>query len=63
MNLQMRMEGFNIFNHVALGNPSVSWGNSGATPSASFGLIRDSTTGIGTAYTMRQIQLAAKFTF
>jgi hypothetical protein len=63
MNLQVRMEGFNIFNHVALGNPSVSWGNTGPTPSASFGLIRDSTTGIGTAYTMRQIQLAAKFTF
>ena len=56
-------EGFNVFNHPALGSPSVSWGGSSQTPAASFGLIRDSTTAVGTAYTMRQIQLAAKFTF
>ncbi len=62
-NLQLRMEAFNVFNHVALGNPSASWGGSSATPAANFGLIRDTTTAIGTAYTMRQIQVAAKFTF
>jgi hypothetical protein len=70
-NFQFRMEGFNMLNHVALGTPNASWGNSTCNtrvncvqaPSASFGLIRDSATAIGTAYTMRQIQLAAKITF
>jgi hypothetical protein len=61
--LQLRMEGFNMLNHVALGTPSASWGGSSATPAATFGQIRDSATAIGTAFTMRQIQLAAKFTF
>ena len=62
-NLQLRMEAFNVFNHPALGSPNTTWGNSTATPSPNFGLIRDTTTQIGTAYTMRQIQVAAKFTF
>ncbi len=61
--LQLRMEGFNMLNHVALGTPSAAWGGSGPVPAATFGLIRDTTTTIGTAYTMRQIQVAAKFTF
>jgi hypothetical protein len=57
------MEAFNVFNHPALGSPNVTWGGSSATPAPTFGLIRDSTTAPGTAYTMRQIQVAAKFTF
>jgi len=62
-NLQLRMEGFNILNHPALGSPNASWGGNNPTPAATFGLIRDTTTTIGTAYTMRQIQFAAKLTF
>jgi len=61
--LQFRMEAFNVMNHPALGSPNVTWGGSGATPAPTFGLIRDSTTQVGTAYTMRQIQLALKFIF
>jgi len=62
-NLQFRMEAFNVFNHPALGSPNVTWGGSGPTPAPTFGLIRDSTTAPGTAYTMRQVQLALKFIF
>jgi hypothetical protein len=61
--LQFRMEAFNVLNHPALNSPNVSWGNSSATPSPNFGLIRDTTTTLGTAYTMRQVQLALKFIF
>jgi hypothetical protein len=61
--LQFRVEAFNVLNHVALGNPNVSWGGSQANPVASFGQIRDSGSTLGTAYTMRQIQLALKFIF
>jgi hypothetical protein len=61
--LQFRMEAFNVLNHPALNSPSASWGNSSATPSPNFGLIRDTTTALGTAYTMRQVQLALKFIF
>ena len=68
--MQLRMEGFNMLNHVALGSPIAAWGNSNnntnpaaQAPATTFGLIRDSTTAIGTAYTMRQIQVAAKITF
>ena len=63
LNLQVRGEAFNVFNHPALNSPSANWGGSTATPSAAFGLIRDTTTALGTAYTMRQVQVAAKFTF
>jgi hypothetical protein len=62
-NLQFRMEAFNVFNHPSLNSPSASWGGSSATPAPSFGLIRDTATALGTAYTMRQVQVAAKFTF
>jgi hypothetical protein len=59
------MEAFNVLNHPALNSPNVSWGGSGPTPAPTFGLIRDSTSAntLGTAYTMRQIQVAAKFIF
>jgi hypothetical protein len=61
--VQLRIEAFNVFNHPALNSPSASWGGSGPLPAPSFGLIRDSTTTLGTAYTMRQVQLALKFIF
>jgi len=63
--LQFRMEGFNVLNHPSLNSPSANWGGSSATPAPSFGLIRDSTSlnTLGTAYTMRQVQLALKFLF
>jgi hypothetical protein len=60
---QFRMEAFNVLNHPSLNSPSANWGGNTATPAPSFGLIRDSTTALGTAYTMRQVQLALKFLF
>ena len=58
-NLQLRVEMFNAFNHVALGGPNVSWnGSSGNTaPPSNFGWIT------GTAVGMRNIQLALKYHF
>jgi hypothetical protein len=50
-------------NHPSLNSPSATWGGSSATPAPSFGLIRDTTTTLGTAYTMRQVQMALKFVF
>jgi hypothetical protein len=41
----------------------VSWGGSQTNPISSFGQIRDVGSTLGTAYTMRQIQLALKFIF
>ena len=58
--LQFRMEMFNAVNHVELGSPNASWGNSNpapSAPSASFGQIRS------TATRMRQIQFALKYNF
>jgi hypothetical protein len=57
--LQFRMEMFNAPNHVELGSPNSSWGNSNpapAAPSASFGQDHS-------AATMRQIQFALKYNF
>ncbi len=57
--LQFRMEMFNAPNHVELGTPNASWGNSNPAPSApaaSFG--QDHSAG-----TMRQIQFALKYNF
>ncbi len=61
--LQFRMEAFNVMNHPALGNPNVSWGGSQTNPVSSFGQIRDVGSTLGTAYTMRQVQMALKFIF
>ena len=61
--LQFRMEAFNVLNHPALNSPNASWGGSSATPAPNFGQIRDTATTLGTAYTMRQIQMALKFIF
>jgi hypothetical protein len=57
--LQFRMEMFNAPNHVELGSPNASWGNSnpGGAPSASFGQDHS------TVSTMRQIQFALKYNF
>jgi hypothetical protein len=38
-------------------------GGSTATPSALFGTIRDTGSVLGTAYAMRQVQVAMKYTF
>jgi Carboxypeptidase regulatory-like domain len=57
--LQFRMEMFNAANHVELGGPNASWGNSNpapAAPAASFGQDHS-------AATMRQIQFALKYNF
>jgi hypothetical protein len=61
--VQLRVEAFNVANHPALGSPNVSWGGSTATPSALFGTIRDTGSTLGTAYAMRQVQVAMKYTF
>ncbi len=57
--LQIRAEGFNIFNHRNLGTPTTGFTQSGTTgtPNGTFGEI-NSING-----TMRQIQLGAKLTF
>jgi hypothetical protein len=61
--LQFRMEAFNVLNHVALNSPNMGWGTSTQTPAATFGLIRDNGSTLGTAYAMRQIQFALKYIF
>lgn len=55
--LQFRFEAFNAANHAALAGPNVSWGSRTATPQASWGKIT------GTSGSMRQLQLALKYTF
>jgi hypothetical protein len=57
--LQFRMEMFNSPNHVELGSPNASWGNSnpGGAPAASFGWDHN------LAASMRQIQFALKYNF
>jgi hypothetical protein len=49
--LEVRVETFNVFNHVALGNPNVTFGN------AQFGRISS------TRFPSREIQLGARFLF
>ncbi|MEZ2347052.1 carboxypeptidase regulatory-like domain-containing protein [Terriglobus sp. RCC_193] len=49
-NLNFRIEGFNVLNHVQYGNPNVTVGNT------AFGTI-------SSAQTMRQVQVAARLTF
>ena len=61
--LQLRIEAFKALNHVALGNPNVSWGTKTQTPASSFGQIRDTATTRGTAFDMRQMQFALKYIF
>jgi hypothetical protein len=65
--LQFRFESFNTPNHPALGNPITVWGTSTQTPAANFGQIRDTATGAGfqrgTAFDMRQLQVALKYIF
>jgi len=55
--LQFRAELFNAPNHPEFAPPNAHWGIQSATPSASFGLIRSTTT------IMRQIQFALKYVF
>jgi hypothetical protein len=64
--LQLRLEAFNVFNHKNYGNPTFGWtqgANTSAasvvngTPNATAGTINDI---VGT---MRQIQLGAKLIF
>jgi hypothetical protein len=61
--LQLRFETFNTPNHPALGNPITIWGTSTQTPAPNFGQIRDTATGRGTAFDMRQVQAALKYIF
>jgi hypothetical protein len=58
MNLMIRMEVFNVFNHPEFGNPNVNFS------SPQFGEITSvsNTTPIGTG-TARSVQFAARFTF
>jgi hypothetical protein len=53
------MEMFNSLNHVELGAPNASWGNSnpGGAPASSFGWDHN------LAANMRQIQFALKYNF
>jgi hypothetical protein len=58
--LQIRVEAFNVFNHMILGNPSDA-----INPKISGGAISYGTAGVisSIANTPRELQLAAKFTF
>jgi hypothetical protein len=58
--LQLRMEMFNAPNHVELGAPNVSWnGTQNTAPPSNFGWI----TALANGASMRQIQLALKYSF
>ncbi len=61
--LQLRVEAFNAPNHPALGNPISSWGSRTQTPAPNFGQIRDTAITRGTAFDMRQLQVALKYIF
>ncbi len=61
--LQLRLEVFNALNHVALNSPNVAWGTTTQTPAATFGQITNSGSTLGTAYAMREVQIAAKYVF
>jgi hypothetical protein len=54
------MEMFNAPNHVELGTPNGSWGNSNPAPAAPAGTFGQDRS---TATSMRQIQLALKYNF
>lgn len=60
---QLRVEMFNVMNHPALNSPNTTWGSTNQKPAATFGTISNNGSTLGTAYAMRQIQVAAKFTF
>jgi hypothetical protein len=55
--LQFRFEAFNAANHPAWAGPNVTWNSRTATPAASFGKITSTTN------SMRQLQMALKYTF
>jgi len=58
--LQLRFEGFNVFNHMVLGTPSTSIAPTGTGTTVSYG-----TAGVinSIANTPRELQMAAKFIF
>ncbi len=55
--LQLRTEMFNPLNHVAIGGAPSSWGTTTQVPSATFGLVRGTSTG------QRIIQFGLKYIF
>jgi len=56
--LQFRFEAFNFPNHPSLGNPNTEWGSRDpVNPGPTFGTIRS------TAYRMRELQFALKYSF
>jgi hypothetical protein len=55
--LQLRIEGFNPLNHVAIGGAPSGWGNSTTTPQATFGIVRGTSTG------QRIVQIGLKYIF
>ena len=55
--LQLRTEMFNPLNHVAIGGGPSGWGTTTQTPSATFGLVRGTSTG------QRIIQFGLKYIF
>jgi hypothetical protein len=55
--LQLRVEGFNPLNHVAIGGGPSGWGTQTTTPSPTFGITRGTSTG------QRIIQVALKYVF
>jgi hypothetical protein len=59
MNLELRLEAFNVFNHTQFANPDVN------PDDATFGQITSNTlgTGVGAVQTQRIVQLAARLTF
>jgi hypothetical protein len=59
MNLMLRAEAFNVFNHPNFVGYSGTWGN-GATAGPGFGLLL---TGITNQLPARSLQFSAKFRF
>ncbi len=63
MNIQLRAEAFNLFNHPNFSNPNTSLFNGPGSPNPNAGKITSTISAAGGLPSSRQLQFAVKFTF